>query len=215
MPPKPPPKQITSLSQIDIAKMDINDLKHINYQKLVQSIRQKPDVAISIIAPLAAIFVCFSIFTKSAKERTDLQNKNVQMQEKLEIVTEYHEKQNELKTFMTALPEKLSENDFFNTITDFAAKNNIQIDSFSPAQNKSDPIYNLTIINLTANAKNFNDVGRFVRDIETSNKNIRITEWSANMGAAQGNSRRGRNQSDDGELFINFQLKINLVTFKE
>ncbi len=215
MPPKPPSKQITNLSQIDISKMDINDLKHIDYQKLFKNIRQKPDIAISIIFPLLAIFICFNIFTKSQAQEKTTALKNTEMEEKLEIVTEYIQKQDELKSFISALPAKISENEFFNTITDFAAKNNVQIESFSPAQNKSDPIYDLTIINLTANAKNFSDVGFFIKDIETSKKNIRINGWTGSMGPAQGSSRRGRDQSNSEDLWINFQMDIALVTFKQ
>ncbi len=212
---KPQKKQITNLNQIDIAKMDINDLQNIDYQKLLSSIRKKPDIAISIVIPLLAIFVCFNIFTKSAIERRTLANKIQEMEKKLTVLSEYKTAESELQTLLTSLSSKITENDFINTITDFAARNNIEIESFSPAQNKSDPIYDLTMINLSANTKNYNDVIQFISEIENSKANIRINSWSGSKGVAQGGSRRGRNPSNPEDLSINFRLDLALVTFKQ
>jgi Tfp pilus assembly protein PilO len=212
---KPQKKQITNLNQIDIAKMNINDLQNIDYQKLLSSIRKKPDIAISIVIPLLAIFVCFNIFTKSAIERRTLTNKNQEMEEKLTALSEYKTVENELQALLTSLSSKITENDFINTITDFATKNNIEIESFSPAQNKSDPIYDLTMINLSANTKNYNDIIKFITEIENSKANIRINSWSGSKGISQGGSRRGRNPSNPEDLSINFRLDLALVTFKQ
>lgn len=212
---KPPKKQITNLNQIDIAKMDISDLQNIDYQKLLSGIRKKPDIAISIVIPLLAIFICFNIFVKSATERKSLANKNLTMENKLNILTEYKTAENELQAFFESLPAKITENDFINTITDFAVKNNIEIESFSPAQNKSNPIYDLIMINLSANSKNYNDVVRFISEIEKSKANIRINSWSGSKGVSQGGNRRGRNASNLDDLSINFRLDIALITFKQ
>lgn len=212
---KPQKKQITNLNQIDIAKMDIKDLQNIDYQKLISSIRKKPDIAISIVIPLLAIFISFNIFAKSTAERRNLSNKNQAMENKLVVLTEYKTAESELQTFLESLPSKITENDFVNTITDFAVKNNIEIESFSPAQNKSDPIYDLTMINLSANTKNYKDAVHFISDIEKSKANIRINSWSGNKGVPQEGTRRGKNPSDPKDLSINFRIDIALVTFKQ
>lgn len=215
MPPKPPTKPITSLRQIDISKMDIKDLQNINYQKVLTDIRKKPDLAISIAFPLIAVFICFHLFTKSQTDSRALSNKNAEMEEKLKILTEYRQSDNELKEFIENQPAELSENQFYNMITDFAAQNNVKVESFTPSQNKADPTYDLTSINLKANAKNFNDVGHFIKNIENAPANIRIDNWTATMGPLQGGSYRDRNQSNNEDLWINFQLDITLVTFKQ
>ncbi len=215
MPPKPSAKPITSLKQIDISKMDIKDLQNINYQKVLTDIRKKPDLAISIAFPLIAIFICFHLFTKSQADSKALSNKNVEMEEKLKIVTEYRQTEDALKEFIKNQPAELSENQFYNMITDFAAQNNVKVESFTPSQNKTDPTYDLTSINLKANAKNYNDVAHFIKSIENAPANIRIDSWTANMGPLQGGSYRDRNQSNAEDLWINFQLDITLVTFKQ
>lgn len=215
MPPKPPTKPITSLNQIDISKMDIKDLQNINYQKLLTDIRKKPDLAISIAVPLIALFICFHLFTKSQADSKALSNKNVQMEEKLKIVTEYLQTDNELKEFIKNQPADLSENQFYNMITDFAAQNNIKVESFTPSQNKTDPIYDLTSINLKANAKDFSDVGLFIKNIENASANIRVDSWTASLGPLQASAYRDRGQTNTDDLWINFHVDITLVTFKQ
>ena len=212
---KPPTKQITNLNQIDIAKMDISDLQNIDYQKLLASVRKKPDIAISISCVIIAIFLSFNIFMRVESQGKTLTTKNAEMEAKLKILTEYKTAQSELQTFLGALPPKITENNFINIITDLAVKNNVQIDSFSPAQNRNDPVYDLTIINLSASAKNYLNVQLFIKDIENSNANIRINSWSGSKGIPQGGARRGQNQTNAEDLLINFRLDLALVTFKE
>ncbi len=215
MPPKPTPKSITNLSQIDISKMDIKDLQNIDYQKLLKNVRQKPDIALSIVLPLVALFVCFNIFTKSQTERKTFAAKNYEMQEKLKILKAYTLAQTELQNFIKSLPPKITENEFINKITDAAAKSNVQIDSFSPAQNKSDPLYDLTMINLAASAENFSNVGLFINDIENSGASIRLDSWNGSMETQQGNTRRTHPSSNADNQWTNFRIDIVLVTFKE
>lgn len=212
MPPKPPAKSITSLNQIDIRKMDINELQNIDYQKLLSGVGKKPDTAISIVLVLLGILFSFNLLMKSQSEKKAIQNKIVEMQTKLEIVTQYKKAEEELENFIKNQPPKMTEDGFINKITDFAVKNSIQIESFSPAQNKSDPVYDLTSINLTASAADFNDVGLFIKDIENSKSNIRINNWSGNMGVSKNASRINE---DTAQSRVNFRLDIALVTFKQ
>ncbi len=215
MPPKTPVKPITSLSQIDISKLDIKDLQNINYQKILTDIRKKPDLAISIAFPLIALFICFHLFTKSQADSKLLLNKNIEMEGKLKIVEEYLQTDTQLKEFIKNQPAELSENQFYNMMTDFATQNHIKVESFTPSQNKADPTCDLISINIKANTKNFSDVGRFIKSIENSSSNIRIDSWTASMGPLQAGGYRDRNLSNHEDLWINFQLDITLVTFKQ
>ncbi|MCB9771978.1 MAG: type 4a pilus biogenesis protein PilO [Candidatus Omnitrophica bacterium] len=215
MPPQPP-KKITSLHQIDISKLDVKDLQNIDFQKILKDARQRPDTAIAFAVPILALFICFNIFTKSQNERRIVTTKIKEMEAKVKLVDEYNTAQEEFQTFLDTMPAKITEDEFITKITDFAVKNHVQIESFSPAQNKSDPIYDLKLINLTANAQDFNDMGHFIQDIENSGLSIRINSWNGNMGPqAQGGARRAIDPNNPNGLVINFRLEVASVTFKQ
>jgi len=216
MPPKPPPKKITSLRQIDISKLDVKDLQNIDYQKILKDVRQRPDTAISFAAPVIAIFICFNLFTKFQAEQKKMSTKISEMKEKVKLLEEYKSVQTELETFTKSLPPKITENEFINKITDLAVKNNIQIESYTPGQSRTDTISDLISINLIANAVDFADMGRFIFDIEHAGLAIRINSWGGVMGARSqaGASRRTAPSADSNELVINFRMDISSVTFK-
>jgi len=216
MPPKPPPKKITSLRQIDISKLDVKDLQNIDYQKILKDVRQRPDTAISFAAPVIAIFICFNLFTKFQAEQKNLSTKISEMKEKVKLLEEYKNAQTELETFKKSLPPKITENEFINKVTDLAVKNNIQIESYTPGQSRTDTISDLISINLIANAVDFADMGRFIFDIEHSGLAIRLNNWSGVMGARSqaGGSRRTAQSTGANELVYNFRLDISSVTFK-
>ena len=215
MPPKPPPKQITSLRQIDISKMDVKDLQNIDYQKILKDVRQRPDTAIAFAAPVIALFICFNMFTKFQAEQKKLSASITQMNEKVELVEEYNNAQTEFDSFTKALPPKITENEFINTITDLAVKNNIQIESYTPGQGRMDTIHEAVSINLVANAIDFLDLGRFVSDLEKSGLAIRINSWGGMMGPRSpvAANRQPAAGNPNGYI-VNFRMDISSVTFK-
>ncbi|MCC6758332.1 MAG: type 4a pilus biogenesis protein PilO [Candidatus Omnitrophica bacterium] len=215
-PPKPPPQKITNLRQIDIAKLDVKDLQNIDYQKLLKDVRKRPDTAISFAAPILALFICFNMFTKFQAEQKSLSRKIKEMSAKAKQVDDYNAAQAEFDNFKKALPPTITENEFLNKITDLAVKNDIQIESYVPGQSKTDPIYDITNINLVASANDFNAMGHFISDIENSGLAIRINSWSGTMGARTQSAanRRASQKGNMGELVINFRMDISSVTFK-
>ncbi len=216
MPPTPPPKNIKDLKLADISKLDLQDLQKLDYQGFLKDLTKQPDLAISLAAPLLAIFIGFNMFTKSQTEHGSLKSGLLQMQEKIKIVEEYSQAQEGMDKFFSEIPPKVAENEFVDTITDFAVKRGIQIESFSPAKNQNDPLYDLTIINLSASTKTYENMWLFIHDIENSGLSIRINSWGGNMGQqSQMSSRRNRAYSDPNDLWVNFRLEIAAVSFKK
>ena len=216
MPPTPPLKQIKDLKFADLSKLDIQDIQKLDYQGFLKDLIKRPDMAISFLAPILAILVGFNIFSKSQIERRSLSADLAQMEGKIKIINEYNNAQAGLEKFFAALPPKVSENEFMDKITDFAVKRNVQIESFSPAKNQSDPLYDVTMINLSVNTKTYENMWLFIHDIENSGFSIRINSWAGTMGQrGQNGGRRNPAQGNMNDLGINVRLEIAAVSFKK
>lgn len=213
MPPKPPVKQITNLKQIDISKMDINDLQNINYEKLFKDIRQKPDKIIGVSACLLAVFLSFNIFNKTQTKKMTYRIKTFEMEEKSKIIDEYKAAQSELENYLKSVPPKLTENEFINKITDIAVSNNVKIDSFSKNEDNSASNHSLITLEISALVNTYQNLYQFINDIETTNSSIRVNSWSGNLTSA--NSQRRADDTSPESALINFRINISLVTFKE
>lgn len=215
MPPKPPVKQITNLKQIDISKMDINDLQNINYEKLFKDIRQKPDKIIGVSACLLAVFLSFNIFNKTQTKKRAYQIKTFEMEEKSKIIDEFNTAQADLKNFLTSVPPKLTENEFINKITDIAVSHNVKIDSFSKNEDNTLSNHSLISLEISALVSTYEDLYQFINDIETANSSIRVNSWSGNLSNSNTNYQRRAEAASPESASINFRINISLVTFKE
>jgi len=220
MPPPPiPPKQIKNLNLTDIHKMDIKDLQKLDYIGFLKDAKRRPDVALSLVViPALTLFVCFHLFFKSGTEQKTLKADVLQREEKIIVVDEYTKLQGDLAQFFKTLPNKISENEFVDKITEFAVKRRVQIESFAPTKNQSDPLYDLTVINLNVETKNYTDMWLFIHDIEHSGFNIRINNWVGTMGprgqGAGGSRYNNRDPAKADDSWINVRLEIATVSFK-
>lgn len=220
MPPTPPPKQLKNMNLRDIAKLDLKDLQKVDYQGFLKDVSKKPDKIIIILAPLLAIFVGFKTFTNTQTERRTRSSSTVLMESKIVLVDEYKKSQEDLNSFLATMPKQITESEFVNKITDFAVKRGVQIESFSPAKNQRDPLFDLITINININSKKYENIWLFINDIEKSGLNIRINSWSGSMGprAQQQQTvfrRPQQNFIDSIEnSVINVRLEIAAISFK-
>ena len=87
MPPAPPPKNIKDLKLADISKLDLQDLQKLDYLGFIRDVSKRPDLAISLLAPIFALFIGFNMFSKSQMARVSLKSDVIQMQKKIK---KYH-----------------------------------------------------------------------------------------------------------------------------
>lgn len=218
MPPTTPPlKQLKHMNLRDISKLDIKDLQKIDYLSFAKDIAKTPDKLIIFLAPVLAVFAGFNVFSRSQAELKAMAADTVQMQEKTGLVSEYKIAQEELQKFLDSTPKKISETEFTDKITELAVKRGVQIESFSPAKNQSDPLFDLILININVNAKDYENIWLFIHDIETSGLNIRINSWTGSMGSRSQQSiafRRAREALNLDDAVINVRLDIATVSFK-
>ena len=214
MPPQPPPKQIANLKLADLSKLDIKDLQNLDYQKLIMDAGRRPDLAISILTPLIAIFISLNIFSKAQHELKSLAGDVAVMKEKIKLVDHYNTAQGEFQQFFKTVPPKVTENEFVDKITDLAVKRRVQIEAFSPAKNQSDPLYDLTMIDLNVNTKNYEDMWLFISDIENSGLAIRINSWTGSMGPRAQGGRPSRDQVNFEDYWLNVRFQVIAISFK-
>lgn len=201
---------------VELSKLDIKDLKKVDYKKLLQDIQKKPELAVGLLIGVAAVAVCLHLFSRAGVEGQSLRAEIKKIEEKIKAIADYNSTQEEFNQFLANLPEKITENTLIEKLTDFAAARNIQIESFSPAKSQSDAFYDLTGVVIDITAKEYKDVWLFVHDVENSKYAIRIDTWAGSMGPrSQGAMRRRGETAAPDDLWLNVRLEIAAVNFKQ
>ena len=205
----------------DLSKIDIKDLQKIDYAKLLQDLKKRPDILISIVFVLATLSFSVNAFTKKKGELSSLQQEVSKLEEKIKVIDSYEAVKKELTDFLANIPEKILENDLINKVTDFAVSRNVQIESYTPMSKQSSPLYDLTSIDLNVSAPDYKNVWLFMNDIEKSKYAIRVENWAGSMdakGDSRNNSRKrvlsgGAGVASD-QPSIGFRLEISAINLK-
>ena len=193
-------------------KIDIKDLKNIDYVKLAQVIKKRPDALINTVAIVGLLFFTFQFYTKRQIEVSKLKKEITASESKLEIIEIYNQTQTGLKEFMADVPKKITADDLINLVTDFAVASNVQIESFSPAKKQSESLYDLTSIILNISADDYKSIWLFIHNIEKSEYAVRIDNWTGYMGTRTGRQRQNITADTSS---IKATLEIASINFKE
>ena len=71
---------------VELSKLDIKDLKRVDYKKLLQDIRKKPELAVSLLIGVAAVAVCLHLFSRAGGEGQSLRAEIQKIEEKLKAI---------------------------------------------------------------------------------------------------------------------------------
>lgn len=204
-----------AMNLMELSKLDIKDLKKINYEELWQNIRSRPENLLSGVLVLAAvIFGLYHFFNQQAQGRASML-KNRLLGDKIKIVDAYHQAKTELDDFMKNLPLGLTEAELIRRITDFAIARNIRIESFAPTRKEQDKIYTLTSITLEVSSKEYSNLWLFINDIEKSPDTMRLDSWAGGTMEDGLNMRRKQKTSAPDEIpDIRVSMEVSSVNFK-
>ena len=161
-------------------KIDINDLQKIDYKKIALEVRKNPNDFINIIAVLLTGFIVFNLFTKKQAEAKKLKTEMVTLEQKKISLENYNKANNELTAFIKNLPQKITDDEIVNRVTDIAVARNVQIETFTPAKKIKTTLYDLNSIVLSITASSYKDLWLFVHDLEQSAYALRIDHWTVN-----------------------------------
>lgn len=188
-------------------KIDVNDLKNIDYQKLLGGLKGRPDIIIIAVAVIGTILACSRIYSNNQNVIRTARAEIINLENKISSIEKYKKSQTELENFVAEIPEPVNEDNLMTLITDFAVKRQVQIESFSPTQKEKAPLHETNGLNLFISATDYKNLWLFINDIETSSYPIRVEKWHASVGS----STDTRQQPQPEGIRIQVQLEIASV----
>jgi len=184
----------------DLSKIDIKD---IDVAKLKDQILAHKDIALQIIIGLIAFLLAVSMFNQSQVEIKGHKTQINTLQAKTGAIEQYNNTQSEIKSFISKVPQSVSEDKMINLVTDFAGNNGVKIVTFSQANIEKNNSIALTTIKFTLVSESFVSLVRFLSDIERGADFMQILSCDIEP---QQNSRV--TSKDSKQISINFRLEV-------
>lgn len=202
----------------DLSKLDIKDLKNVDWRKALDQFRSRPDLIVNALAVIITFFLCINFYSKRQNEIKNVKYEISMLEGKIGAIDEYDIIKAELDQYVANIPQPISEDQLINQITDYAVARNIQIQSFSPAKKQTQPLYDLTSIILKVTADDYANLWLFINDIEKSPYTMRVERWSGFMGPSAGTARPSRRRTDQSieteDLVLNVEIEIASINIK-
>ena len=166
-------------------KMELKNLQNIDYTKLLTKVKGRPDLLITIGAIVAAVFISSKIYIHNSGKMDSTKKEIKALEEKITAINNYKQKEEELKQFVSHIPEPINGNNLMNLLTDLAVKRQIQIESFSPSADRNTPLSDMSGLILNLSSDDYKNLWLFIHDIEQSAYPIHIhrLKASSNQGS--------------------------------
>lgn len=195
------------------------DVKNLDIRKIVQNIRQSRELMINIVIVFTVFFLAIHTIDRNSKAINSLKTKAADLEKKSKAIAEYKNAEEALTLFLDASPKGLTETeDIINKINNFAINHDIQILSFTPSQQDNRENFKKTGVTLDFRAKRYEDIGRFIYDIENADYNFRIEQWTASSAQQVNPGETGEiNPTGKSEKNINpvaVSMKIASIELK-
>ncbi|MDZ4243399.1 MAG: hypothetical protein U1D99_11275, partial [Candidatus Omnitrophota bacterium] len=112
-----------------LQSIDVKDLKNLDYQKILQDVKKRPDIIISSAVVVMALLISINLVSSHFRESQSLRNDIATLERKLSVVEDYKKVRDEMDAFMAQIPAPMAEQDLINILTDIAVKRRVQIES--------------------------------------------------------------------------------------
>ena len=99
----------------ELSRLDIKDLKKIDYNKLLLDVRKRPDILVAVGLVLLTLFFSVNAFTKRKQELLSLQQQIGTLEAKITVIENYEKAKKDLADFVAQIPESLLDNNLINT----------------------------------------------------------------------------------------------------
>lgn len=176
-----------------LKNMDINTLKNLDLAQIKAKLLSRVDILINIFLIAITIFATIYIYNNRKQKHNGLLQALAQAQEKKDVVDVYRQKLEELDELTAELPESLNSDLLISKISEFALLNDVQIKSFSPAQETVGKLSTVSNVKINISAKEYKNLLAFTNQIEQSDYFLKIKSWSGRMdtGSTRVSRRRG------------------------
>jgi len=161
----------------DLSRIDIKDLKKIDYNKLLQTLRSRNDILINIVLVGFTLIIAINTLSDAGKQIQTIKKQINKLEEKITVINTLDNVKAELDEYLANVPQELGEDELATKLTDWAVARNIKIVSVSPVKKKEEKLHDTYSINLSIETEDFNDFWLFIHDIESSPYALRIDRW--------------------------------------
>jgi|GEM_PF-5843692 len=208
----------------DLANLDINDLKNIDYAAALNSIKKRPDIIVIVICLLVTSFATVARYRSQKKQLRIMSREIRDLRKKTTVIDEYNEARTTLTDLKTVLPQALTESQIMELLTRTARKYNIMLDAFSPATVVDFPSHSTLSITLNMIVSDYTNLWKFIYSIEHAHQALRIDQLSLEIPQKNRKTnvrqwRISQNNSDDhaelDENTLKLGLTISVINFKE
>ena len=183
------------------------DLKNIDISKAFAYLGVHTDALIRMSLVIGTVLGGFHVVNDYLEQTKIFSLRIAQMEEKLLQVMTYEKSVSSLKSFWEKAPKPINEDALVNYMTELAAKNHLDVLSFSPGQISSDKFYTINKVKFKLKARDYKDFLLFVHGIENSGYALRVESISCSLEqmAAQ----------QAGSTVINIQMEIASIRLNE
>ncbi len=198
----------------DLSKIDVKDLKDIDFNALLKDLQGRPTLLVNILLIIITLFVIIQIIV-GYKTKVRIIHKEIPtLEEKKQVIQEAQKIKKNYKTFWDKLPPTISKDKFIELISDLAIANNIQIISLSPVDKRDDEnkeILTTSLTILATSKNNYDDLLSFIKALENTLYAIRIDEWTVKTGGHVFHRFSAKKQDSSS---IKSRLKITAINLK-
>ena len=190
----------------ELSKLDINDLKNIDYKKLVQDLFKKKDKLTRVIAVFLSIIAGFYIWTNNGKTLNRSKEQLSILQEQLAAFKELSIAKADFQKTLDALPEPLEYKEMIEKINESAIANNIDVLNFSPANIQAGSLYDLIRVHIAVLAPSYTHFWQFIHTLDSSPHALRVE-------SIQGRPAASKKEITENKL--NIDLEVSSLKIKK
>lgn len=210
---------IKKLQNIDI-KQVIEYARSLNIEQIREAVQTRPDLIIKVVLIGLTLFSSMRILGSYSGTARKLGTEIKTMQEKLDAIEESKRIQKEYDDFTANFPESILPDQLISTLSDFAARHNVQILSFNPTTQpvqQKDAFMELASVEIHVASERYEDLVLFIKDIEDAPYTLRVDQLSGQMGTktTARQTRQGKTARPQEQKLIEAKIEIGSVKLKD
>lgn len=164
-----------------LRNIDLKSLREMDADEIKGLILARLDLVINTLLILITLIVVLNAHGGYSKKAEALKWEISQAKGRLEAIEESDRVRKEYAELRSNFPEAILTDQIISKLSEFAASRNVQILSFSPAQEKSDEYIIVAAVRINISSDRYENIVFFVKDIEDAPYTMRVERFSALM----------------------------------
>ncbi len=194
-----------------LSEIKLEDLKSLDAAQIKERILSRPDLLVTVVLIGLTIYAGIFIYSGKKLKYELLKNEEKKLQEKMQIVDGIKTAEAKFKNFTDNFSKAIPSDQLVDKLSEFAVNRNVQILSFSPAEEKQNDYAKLTSVRLNITSESYENVVLFIKDIESAPYALRVDKWSGSMTTNTDQKKK----DDQVENIINANLEIGAIKLND